>query len=130
MKQKKSILVVDDDIAHRTMLRILLEWEYEISEADCGLVAIEKVQKTHFDLVLMDVRMPEIGGIEALDKIKALNPGIPVVMMTAYASNETASKALEKGAYGYLTKPFDFENLRQTIESAVMNSNTNRPTTT
>lgn len=124
MKKKKSILVVDDDIAHRTMLRILLEWEYEISEADCGSVAIEKVQKTRYDLVLMDVRMPEIGGIEALDKIKALSPEIPILMMTAYSSNETASKALEKGAYGYLTKPFDFENLRQTIESAVRTSNT------
>ena len=119
MKKKKSILVVDDDIAHRTMLRILLDWEYEISEADCGSTAIEKVQQTHYDLVLMDVRMPEIGGIEALDKIKALSPEIPVVMMTAYSSNETAAKVLEKGAYGYLTKPFDFENLRQTIESAV-----------
>ena len=128
MKKKKSILVVDDDIAHRTMLRILLEWEYEISEADCGSIAIEKVQKTPYDLVLMDVRMPEVGGMEALDKIKAINPEIPVVMMTAYSSNETASKALEKGAYGYLTKPFDFENLRQTIKGAVKISNTNQPT--
>jgi two-component system response regulator HydG len=98
MKKKKSILVVDDDIAHRTMLRILFEWEYKISEADCGSIAIEKVQKTHYDLVLMDVRMPEIGGIEALDKIKALSPEMPIVMMTAYSSNETASKALEKMA--------------------------------
>ena len=129
MNEKKSILVVDDDIAHRTMLRILLEWEYEISEADCGSIAIEKVQKTHFDLVLMDVRMPEISGVEALDKIKALNPEIPIVMMTAYSSNEVAAKALEKGACGYLTKPFDFENLRQTIENAVKNSSTNRTTT-
>ena len=128
MKKKKSILVVDDDIAHRTMLRILLEWEYEISEADCASMAIEKVQKTHYDLVLMDVRMPEIGGIEALGKIKALSPEIPVVMMTAYSSNETASKALDKGAYGYLTKPFDFENLRETIESAVRPSNAHRST--
>ena len=127
MKKKKSILVVDDDIAHRTMLRILLEWEYEISEADSGWIAIEKVQKTPYDLVIMDVRMPEIGGMEALDKIKAINPEIPVVMMTAYLSNETVSKALEKGAYGYLTKPFDFENLRQTIKSAVKISNTNQP---
>ncbi len=128
MNEKKSILVVDDDIAHRTMLRILLEWEYEISEADSGLIAIEKVQKTHFDLVLMDVRMPEISGVEALDKIKASNPEIPIIMMTAYSSNEVAAKALEKGACGYLTKPFDFENLRQTIENAVKNSNINRST--
>jgi two-component system response regulator HydG len=128
MRNKKSILIVDDDIAHRTMLRILLSWEYEIAEADCGAVAIEKVQKTPFDLVLMDVCMPEIGGIEALDKIKAFCPRLPVIMMTAYSSNEAVAHALEKGAYGYLTKPFDFESLRQTIENAVKNSNTNRAT--
>jgi two-component system response regulator HydG len=126
MNNKKSILIVDDDIAHRTMLRILLEWEYEIAEADCGALAIEKVQRTPFDLVLMDVCMPEIGGIEALDKIKACRPKIPVIMMTAYASIETVAHALEKGAYGYLAKPFDFENLRQAIENAVRNSNINR----
>jgi two-component system response regulator HydG len=119
MKDKRSILVVDDDIAHRTMLRIMLGWEYEISEADCGSTAIEKIKDTPFDLVLMDVCMPEISGVEALDKIKACNPEIPVIMMTAYSSNATAAEALKKGAYDYLTKPFDFDNLRLTIEKAM-----------
>jgi len=119
MKNKKSILIVDDDIAHRTMLRILLGWEYEIVEADCGSVAIEKVRKTPLDLVLMDVCMPEINGVQALDKIKACNPEIPVIMMTAYSSNDTAAEALQKGAYDYLTKPFDFDTLRITIEKAM-----------
>ena len=119
MKEKRSILVVDDDIAHRTMLRILLGWEYEISEADCGLEAIDKVQKTPFDMVLMDVCMPEINGVEALGKIKAFNPEIPVIMMTAYSSGETSAEALHKGAYDYLTKPFDFDALRITIEKAM-----------
>lgn len=128
MINKKSILIVDDDMAHRTMLHILLGWDYEITEADCGAAAIEKIQRTPFDLVLMDVCMPEIGGIEALDKIKASSPKLPVIMMTAYASNETVAHALEKGAYGYLTKPFDFENLIKTIENAVKDSNTNQAT--
>ncbi len=119
MKDKKSILIVDDDIAHRTMLRILLGWEYEIDEADCGSRAIEKVQGTLFDLVLMDVCMPEINGVQALDKIKACHPEIPVIMMTAYSSNVTAHEVLQKGAYGYLTKPFDFDALRLTIENAM-----------
>jgi two-component system response regulator HydG len=119
MKAKRSILVVDDDIAHRTMLRILLGWEYEIVEADCGSKAIEKIQKAPFDLVLMDVSMPEISGVEALDRIKATNPGVPVIMMTAYSSAETANRAMEKGACDYLTKPFDFDNLRLTIEKAI-----------
>ena len=119
MKAKRSILVVDDDIAHRTMLHILLGWEYEIFEADCGFKAIEKIQNAPFDLVLMDVCMPEISGVEALDRIKASNPKVPVIMMTAYSSEETALRAMEKGAFDYLTKPFDFDNLRLTIEKAI-----------
>lgn len=119
MKEKKSILVVDDDIAHRTMLRIMLGWEYKISEADCGATAIKKIQDMPFDLVLMDVCMPEINGVEALDKIKASNPNIPVIMMTAYSSEKTASRAVAKGAYDYLTKPFDFDHLRSKIEKAM-----------
>jgi len=119
MKGKRSILVVDDDIAHRSMLRILLGWEYEIVEADGGYQAIEKIQNAPFDLVLMDVCMPEISGVEALDRIKATNPNIPVIMMTAYSSEETATRAMKKGAYDYLTKPFDFDNLRLTIEKAM-----------
>jgi len=118
MKNRKSILIVDDDIAHRTMLRILLGWEYEIIEADCGSAAIEKVQKKSLDLVLLDVCMPEINGVEALDKIKACNPEIPVIMMTAYSSSDTLAEAMQKGAYDYLTKPFDFDTLRLTIEKA------------
>lgn len=119
MKDKRSILVVDDDIAHRTMLRILLGWEYEIIEADCGAVAIEKLRKKSLDLVLLDVCMPEINGVEALDEIRACNPAIPIIMMTAYCSSDTVSEALQKGAYDYLTKPFDFDTLRLTIEKAI-----------
>jgi two-component system response regulator HydG len=119
MKNKKSILIVDDDIAHRTMLRILLGWEYEIVEADCGSMAIEKVRNKPLDLVLMDLCMPEINGVEALGKIKAFNPEIPVIMMTAYSSSDTVAAALQKGAYDYLTKPFDFDTLRLTIERAM-----------
>jgi two-component system response regulator HydG len=119
MNDKKSILIVDDDIAHRTMLRILLGWEYEIVEADCGSKAIEKIQNAPFDLVLMDVCMPEISGVEALGRIKDTNPRVPVIMMTAYSSAQTANRAMEKGAFDYLTKPFDFDNLRSTIEKAI-----------
>jgi len=122
MKGKRTILVVDDDIAHRSMLRILLGWEYEIVEADCGSKAIEKIQNAPFDLVLMDVCMPEISGVEALDRIKAANPNIPVIMMTAYSSSQTAAEAMQKGAYDYLTKPFDFDNLRLTIEKAMIHA--------
>ncbi len=119
-KGKNQILVVDDDDAHRTMLRTLLGgWRYGISEADDGSVAVEAVKRSPFDLVLMDIRMLKVSGIEALDQIKVFNPGIPVVIMTAFSSVETAVQALKKGAYDYLTKPLDFDKLKLTIERAM-----------
>ena len=119
-KNRQTILVVDDDNAHRTMLRTLVGgWGYDIVEADDGSTAIEKVQERPFDLILMDVRMLKVWGLEALERIKAFNPAIPVTIMTAYSSVETAIEALKKGAYDYLTKPLDFDKLRLTIERAM-----------
>ena len=119
-KNRQTILVVDDDNAHRTMLRTLVGgWGYDIVEADDGSTAIEKVQDRPFDLILMDVRMLKVSGLEALERIKAFNPAIPVTIMTAYSSVETAIEALKKGAYDYLTKPLDFDKLRLTIERAM-----------
>jgi len=120
MKEKSNILVVDDDSAHRTMLKTLLTgWGYEISEADDGSTAIEKVKDRVFDLILMDIRMVKISGLEAMAEIKALNPAIPVIIMTAFSSVETAVDALKNGAYDYLTKPLDFDVLRLTMERAM-----------
>ena len=117
MNGMKTVLVVDDDSAHRTMLKTLVGgWGYDIEEADDGSTAIKAVQNRPFDLILMDVRMLKVSGLEALTHIKALNPAIPVIIMTAYSSVETAVEALKKGAYDYLTKPLDFDKLRLTIE--------------
>ncbi|MEW6334709.1 MAG: sigma-54 dependent transcriptional regulator [Thermodesulfobacteriota bacterium] len=123
MKARKEILVVDDDLAHRTMLRTLLsEWGYAITEADDGQSAMDAVHDRPFDLILMDIRMIRVSGLEALAGIKAFNPAIPVVIMTAYASVETAVSALKRGAYDYLTKPLDFDELRLTLERAMDHS--------
>ena len=120
MKDSISILVVDDDQAHRTMLKTLLGgWGYTIFESDDGFTAIEQVKKSPFDLVLMDIRMLKVSGIEALEQIKFYNPTIPVIIMTAYSSVETAIDALKKGAYDYLTKPLDFDKLKVTMEKAM-----------
>jgi two-component system response regulator HydG len=120
MIEKKSILVVDDDPAHRTMLRALLGgWGYNIFEADDGSTAIEEVKNRYFDLILMDVRMLKVSGLEALAQIKSYNPAIPVIIMTAFSSVETAVDALKNGAYDYLTKPLDFDKLRLTIKRAM-----------
>jgi two-component system response regulator HydG len=120
MKNKPSVLIVDDDSTHRTMLRALITgWGYHAFEADDGSTAMDKVLERPFDLVLMDVRMLKVSGLEALERIKAFNPAIPVTIMTAYSSVETAIEALKKGAYDYLTKPLDFDKLRLTLERAM-----------
>ena len=120
MTETKTVLVVDDDHAHRTMLKTLISgWGYAVSEADDGSAAIEKVKETSFDLVLMDVRMVRVSGLEALETIKSYNPAIPVLIMTAYSSVETAVAALKQGAHDYLTKPLDFDKLRLTLERAM-----------
>ncbi len=120
MTPENTVLVVDDDAAHRTMLKTLLRgWGYAVAEADDGQTAVEQVEKGPFDLALMDIRMLKVSGIEALERIKTLNPAIPVIVMTAYSSVETAVAALKKGAYDYLTKPLDFEKLRVTMERAM-----------
>jgi two-component system response regulator HydG len=118
-----SVLVVDDDDAHRTMLRTLLGgWGYTVDEAEDGLKALDKIHERPYDLVLMDVRMVEMSGLEALPQIKRYNPAIPVIIMTAFSSVETAVEALKKGAYDYLTKPFDFDELRLALARAMDHS--------
>jgi two-component system, NtrC family, response regulator HydG len=120
MSRKNTILVVDDDKGHRTMLKTLLSgWGYGVTEADDGSIAIQTAREDPFDLVLMDIRMIKVSGLEALSQIKAYNPAIPIIIMTAYSSVETAVEALKKGAYDYLTKPLDFDELRLTMERAM-----------
>jgi len=120
MKSKNIVLIVDDDRTHRIMLQTLFAgWGYSTVEADDGDTAVEKVQKQPFDLILMDVRMIRVSGLEALTKIKTLNPAIPIIIMTAYSSVESAVEALKNGAYDYLTKPLNFDELRLTMERAM-----------
>jgi two-component system response regulator HydG len=120
MVHRHRLLVVDDDQAHRIMLRTLLSnWGYDLMEADDGETAVAAVQSGPVDLILMDIRMVRLSGIAALERIKTVNPAIPIVLMTAYASVEMAVEALKKGAYDYLTKPLDFDKLRLTLKRAL-----------
>lgn len=117
---KEKILVVDDEQSHRTMLKAVLSKEgYEVSEADDGTSAIKAVENDPFDLVLMDIRMTDMDGIEALGEIKKISPSMPVIMMTAYASIKTAVETLKSGAYDYLTKPLDIDELKILIKKAL-----------
>ena len=118
MKQN-TILIVDDDQGHLTMLTtIVRSWGYRVEAAETGAAAVQRVESEPLDLILMDVRMAEMSGIEALTQIKAYNPAIPIIIMTAYSSVESAVAALKAGAYDYLIKPLDFEVLKLTLERA------------
>jgi len=113
----KKILVVDDDAAHARMLETMMtDWGFAIHLADDGEVAVDMVKNQAFDIVLMDMKMVRMSGMEALQMIKAYNPSLPVIIMTAYSSVQTAVEALQIGAYDYLTKPLDFDKLKLTIE--------------
>jgi two-component system response regulator HydG len=114
------ILVVDDDRAHLTMLVAMLgSWGHEVDTADDGAIAVAKVRQRAYDLVLTDVRMAEVDGIEALRQIRHYNPYLPVLIMTAYSSVDTAVEALKAGAFDYLHKPLDFDELRRGVERAL-----------
>ncbi len=115
-----TILVVDDEQVHRYMLcSMFKDWGWKCVEADDGKVAVDAVAKYQYDAVLMDVRMARMDGMEAFSKIHAMNPALPVIIMTAYSSVDAAVEAIKHGAYDYLTKPLDFDRLRLTLERAV-----------
>ena len=113
---KPRILIVDDDPTHCRMLATILGAEgYETVSAQDGRTAIERVEAGFYDLILMDIRMTHVDGIQALERIKRLNPEIPVLMMTAYSSVSTAVQAMKSGAYDYLTKPLDIDELKMLV---------------
>ncbi|MDR2077183.1 MAG: sigma-54 dependent transcriptional regulator [Desulfovibrio sp.] len=115
-----KLLVVDDDPGHLSALRnILGKLRYRVTGADSGEAAVDLCKEQPFDLILMDVRMAGMSGIEAMRAILAYNPAIPIVIMTAYSGVENAVRALKAGAYDYLTKPLDFDELRITLERAL-----------
>ena len=120
MTTQPLILIVDDDQPHRSMLRTVLRgWGYGVEEADDGTTAVALVRERAFDAVLTDVRMAHMDGITTLSQIRAWNPAIPVLIMTAWSSVESAVDALRLGAYDYLTKPLDFDVLRLSLERAL-----------
>lgn len=119
-RHETTVLVVDDDESHRTILQALIKgWGYKLEGVDDGSRAVELAKEKPFDLILMDVRMAVMGGIEALKEIKSYNPSIPIIIMTAYSNVESAVEAIKAGAYDYLTKPLDFDMLRLTMERAL-----------
>lgn len=115
-----KILVIDDDPSIRNMLEIVLKKSgYDVTCTDSGKSALEKLKKETFDLIISDIKMPDITGIDLLKKIKAINPEIPVILITAFASANDAVEAMKLGAEDYVTKPFNLDELRIIIHRAL-----------
>jgi PAS domain S-box-containing protein len=119
MSERARILVVDDEIGPRESLRMILKPSYEIATADSGETALRTLPAFNPDLVFMDIKMPKMDGIELLQRIKALDPTIEAVMITAYASLDTVKNALTHGAFEYLIKPFSRTDLEETVRRAL-----------
>ena len=119
MSERPRVLVVDDELGPRESLRMILKPAYEIATAESGAVALQTLDGFHPDVVFMDIKMPQMDGIELLQQIKRIDPSIEVVMITAYASLDTVKNALTHGAFEYLIKPFSRRDLEDTARRAL-----------
>lgn len=116
MSNQKRILVVDDDDDLRSIIKESLESEiYLVTEAENGQVALELLKNNHFDLMITDLMMPGIKGVELLHKTKELQPGIGALLMSAYGTIETAVDAMKKGAFDFITKPFSISHIESRV---------------
>jgi PAS domain S-box-containing protein len=120
MSEPYTILIVEDDPGFTSYLkRLLRRMDLRIITASCGRQAIEYLNQNPFDLVLQDIGLPDMDGYQIMDHIRQRVPGIPVIVMTGEVTVESAVKALRKGAYDYLRKPFEPTELLKTIENAL-----------
>jgi DNA-binding NtrC family response regulator len=124
---KAKILIIDDEVdLCQSLLRLLEKEEYKVFVAYSGEEGLVKVKENLPDLVLLDLKMSGIGGIETLEKIIAMDKDIPVIMLTAYQTVESAVKAMKLGAYDYINKPFNIEELKIVIKKALRERNLSR----
>ncbi len=115
-----KILIIDDEKSIRKTLREILEYEkYQVDEATEGMEGMAQLQKEKYDVVLCDIKMPKMDGIEVLDKITQLYGDIPVVMISGHGTIETAVEAVKKGAFDFIAKPLDLNRLLVTIRNAM-----------
>ena len=116
---RARILVVDDEMGPRESLRMILKPRHDIQTAESGEAALATITSFQPDLIFMDLKMPQMDGIELLRRVKEVDPSIEVVMITAYASLETVKNALTHGAFEYLIKPFSRQDLEETVRRAL-----------
>lgn len=117
-----KILIIEDEASIRRVLKKIISEEnelYKVEEAEDGLVGIEMISKTDYDLVLCDIKMPKMDGVEVLEKMKILKPEIPVVMISGHGDLDTAVNTMRLGAFDYISKPPDLNRLLNTVRNAL-----------
>jgi DNA-binding NtrC family response regulator len=119
-----KLLIVDDEKVIRQTLRDILEYEgYQIEEAEDGQAAIDMIKATNYDAVLCDIKMPKVDGIEVLEKSQEINPDIPFIMISGHGTIDIAVEATKKGAYAFITKPPDLNQLLLQVRNALDKKN-------
>ena len=119
MTYRPNLLVVDDELGPRESLRMILRDDYDVITAANGEQAVQCLEKQEFDLIILDIRMPGLNGIDLLGIVKEKAPTTEAIMITAYASIETATNALRLGALDYLIKPFEYESVREVVRKGI-----------
>ena len=120
MNEQQTVLLADDDESLRRVVEYnLREDGYEVLTAADGRTALQRFQESHVDLVLTDVRMPEMTGFELLTHLKTMQPDLPVIVLTAHGTIDAAVEAMKAGAFDYLTKPFSRDQLQATVRKAL-----------
>lgn len=118
--KKASILICDDDTGIRDSLRLILHQEYDLAYAANGAEAVQHLKKNPADLVIMDIKMPRLSGLEALQKMKRVRPRTRILMITGYESSDVAVQAVNQGADDYLTKPFQREEVQEKVTALLL----------
>jgi signal transduction histidine kinase len=119
LTQKRTLLIVDDEEGPRQSLRVVFKDEYHLLMASDGERAVELARQNRVDVAITDIRMASMSGVELLEQLKAVDPAIEVIMLTAYETVDTLRSALRLGACDYLNKPFDISTMRKAVASAM-----------
>lgn len=117
--EKKQVIIIDDEENMRYMLQLTLESEgYEVETASNGAEGIAKIHSNHFDFVICDIKMPKVSGLDVLASVIESSPNIPVIMISAFGTIDTAIQAMKQGAYDYVMKPFKQDEILLTLKKA------------
>ncbi|MEI6866228.1 sigma-54 dependent transcriptional regulator [Flavicella sp.] len=122
----RNILIIEDEAAIRRVLNKIISEEndsYQIEEAENGLMGLEMIMQKEYDLILCDIKMPKMDGVEVLEKIKKIKPQIPVIMISGHGDLDTAVETMRLGAFDYISKPPDLNRLLTTVRNALMSKN-------